>query len=164
MVPLYNSTATYVVVTWHAGPPTWAPRAMPPHCCGYGWQWCDSCPLASCPTASSSNPADIAQEGTQHKSILNRQLLHFYSTDFHYDGVRRIVTLPDILPTRWSLTPRLLPSCIAPAVSDRKLDKGLGTKPSPCTGVEGRKNVWKCYDVGLGWMVYKSSVNQPSVS
>lgn len=93
--PLGTYDSTAMVVTWHAEPPTWAPRAMPPRCCGYGWKWCDSCPPASCPTASSSNPAGIAQERLNTSP-------HWTGNIAKYDGrarVRSIMALPDSLPT-----------------------------------------------------------------
>ena len=109
--PLGTYDSTAMVVTWHAGPPTWAPRAMPPRCCGYGWRWCDSCPPASCPTASSSNPAGIAQERFNTSP-------HWTGNIAKYDGrarVRSIVASPDSLPTyhtgseaEWNLISRPL--------------------------------------------------------
>ena len=61
------------------------------------------------------------------------------------------MTLPDILPT---LIQDEAPfpgfyQLYSSRFPDRKLDKGLGMKPSPCISVDGRKNVWQCYDVGL---------------
>ena len=138
-----------MVVTWHAGLPTWGPHATPPRCCGYGWRWCDSCPLVSCPTASSSNPAGIAQEGLNTSPHWTGNIAKYGA----YDGrarVRSIMALPGSLPTyhigseaEWSLISRALLSS-GPAsliVNDRMLDKR-----HYISGEKGGKNVRQCHD------------------